>query len=123
MTQTVLISGAATGIGLTMAKAFVDAGHRVHICDASQESIQSVADSDPDITATTADVSKPEDVAQVFHQVRDLYGGLDVLINNAGIAGPSAPVESVDVEQWQRCIDIDLGGVFLMTRLGSADVA
>lgn len=115
MTQTVLISGAATGIGLVMAKAFAQLGHQVHVCDASKKAVEGLSESD--ITASVADVSQPDQVAEVFDEVTQRYGGLDVLVNNAGIAGPSAPVESVDVEQWRQCVDIDLGGVFYMTRL------
>ena len=112
----VLISGAATGIGLAIANSFRADGAQVHICDASPENVQALHKSDPDIGATVTDVGDPDQVLKLFEELDQRYGGLDVLVNNAGIAGPSMPVEEVGISDWQRCIDIDLGGVFYMAK-------
>ena len=68
------------------------------------------------ITATYADVAKLQDVERLFADVRRHLGGLDVLVNNAGIAGPTAKVEDIEPEDWDRCIAIDLSGMFYCTR-------
>ncbi len=70
------------------------------------------------VTATLCDVSDLKQVDQLFAGVRKHLGGLDVLVNNAGIAGPTGKVEDISVEDWRRCIDIDLNGMFYCTRLG-----
>ena len=115
-TGMVLISGGAAGIGRAIAESFLLAGAKVHVCDSSAESLDSFLAANTGATATLADVSNPLQVDQVFSDLRDRDNGLDILINNAGIAGPTAGVEDVRVEDWDRCIAVDLNGVFYMTR-------
>src|SRR6476619_6348026 len=84
----VLVTGGASGIGLVIARAFVDAGSRVHVCDASQQAVDALIEAESQtecnaITATLADVSDREAVDRVFADVDAQLGGLDVLINNA----------------------------------------
>jgi len=114
--QRVLITAAAAGIGHVMAGTFVKAGARVHICDvvkpATDETVKALG-----VTATMCDVSNLDQVDQLFSDVRKHLGGLDVLVNNAGIAGPTARIEEMNIEDWRRCIDIDLNGMFYCTRL------
>jgi len=112
----VLISGGAAGIGRTIAESFLLAGAKVHICDSSQQNIDSFLAANTDATATLADISVPGDVDRVFSDLRDRGEGLDILINNAGIAGPTANVEDVQIDDWDHCIAVDLAGVFYMTR-------
>ena len=112
MTDTsVLISGAASGIGRVIAEAFLADGAAVHICDASAEAIAEFAAANPGATATKADVSNPDDVARLFSGIDKL----DVLINNAGISGPSAGVEDVATDAWDDTIAVNLSGAFYMT--------
>jgi NAD(P)-dependent dehydrogenase (short-subunit alcohol dehydrogenase family) len=68
------------------------------------------------VTRSRADVSSPADVERLFHDAKQRLGGLDVLVNNAGIAGPTAKVEDIRPEDWERCIAIDLNGMFYCTR-------
>lgn len=114
--QRVLITAGAGGIGRAMAETFVKAGARVHICDvvesAMDETVKVLG-----VTATLCDVSNLKQVDQLFSDVKRHLGGLDALINNAGIAGPTARIEEIDVEDWRRCIDVDLSGMFYCTRL------
>jgi len=91
--RVVLISGAASGIGRRMAERFLAEGNRVHICDSSQENIDDFVAANSGATATLADIGKRGDVDMVFTDLLERYGRLDLLINNAGIAGPAAPVE------------------------------
>ena len=113
----VLITAGAAGIGRAMTDVFREAGARVHICDVAQSSIEETLKAFPGVTASLADVSKLADVENLFSDAARQLGGLDCLINNAGIAGPTGKVEDIAVADWQRCIDIDLNGMFYCTRL------
>ncbi|HEX4986025.1 MAG TPA: SDR family oxidoreductase [Burkholderiales bacterium] len=113
----VLITAGAAGIGRAMTDVFTRAGARVHICDVVQSSIDETRKAFPGVTATLADVSSLKDVDRLFADVRKELGGLDCLINNAGIAGPTGRVEDLPVEEWERCIDVDVNGMFYCTRL------
>jgi len=112
----VLISGGAAGIGRHIAEAFLDDGAKVHVCDSSSANIKSFLDSNPRATATQSDVSDAKSLDQVFADLENLYDGLNILINNAGIAGPTAAVEDIDVDEWDVCIAVNLSGTFYMTR-------
>lgn len=112
-----LITAGASGIGCVMAEAFIGQGYRVHVCDSDAAVIDSLLQAHPDTSATQADVSNVTQVAQVFDDLIKLYGRLDVLVNNAGIAGPTANVEDIDPAEWDRTIAVNLGGHFYCTRL------
>ncbi|UCD69005.1 MAG: SDR family oxidoreductase [Betaproteobacteria bacterium] len=113
----VLITAGAGGIGRAMTDVFHQAGARVHICDVSQLALDETTKAFSEVTATRADVSSLDDVDRLFADVRSQLGGLDCLINNAGIAGPTGKVEEIDVTEWERCIAVDLNGMFYCTRL------
>jgi NAD(P)-dependent dehydrogenase (short-subunit alcohol dehydrogenase family) len=102
----VIVTAGGAGIGHVIAQTFVDAGARVHTCDVD-------AKTKPD---TIADVAKLADVERLFQDAQAKLGGLDVLVNNAGIAGPTANVEDIDPADWDRCIAVDLSGMFYCTR-------
>lgn len=112
----VLISGGAAGIGRTIAAAFLEAGAAVHVFDTSPEHIEEFLAGHPSATATQANISDPDAVDTVFAELRDHYGRLAVLVNNAGVAGPTAPVEDTPIDAWAECIDVDLNGFFYVTR-------
>lgn len=114
--QRVLITAGAGGIGRVMTETFVKAGAKVHICDVVQPAIDETVKV-LGVTATLCDVSDVKQVDQLFADVKKRLGGLDVLVNNAGIAGPTGRVEEISIEDWRRCIDIDLNGMFYCTRL------
>jgi NAD(P)-dependent dehydrogenase (short-subunit alcohol dehydrogenase family) len=100
-----------------MTETFVKAGATVHICDVVQTALYETTKALPSVSATLCDVSDPQQVDQLFADVREKLGGLDILVNNAGIAGPTAKVEDVAIEDWRRCIAVDLDGMFYCTRL------
>jgi len=112
----VLISGGAAGIGRSIASAFLDNGAAVHVLDASEEHIIEFLAAHPSATATLANIANPDDVDTVFTELLSHYGRLTVLVNNAGVAGPTAPVEDTAIEEWAQCINIDLNGFFYVTR-------
>jgi len=111
----VIVTAGAAGIGLAIARTFRDHGATVHVCDIDDKVLAAL---DKDIHRTKADVSSAADVERLFADARRTLGGLDVLVNNAGIAGPTAKVEDIGIEDWDRCIAIDLNGMFYCTRKG-----
>jgi NAD(P)-dependent dehydrogenase (short-subunit alcohol dehydrogenase family) len=113
--RTVLISGAAAGIGRSISEAFIAEGAQVHICDSSAEAIAAFLKANPTATATQADVASASDVDRVVTDFSNSYGQLDILVNNAGISGPVAAVENIAPDDWDRCIAVNLSGAFYMT--------
>ena len=113
----VLVTAGANGIGLAIARAFVGEGAKVHTCDVDRSALSALASSDPAITQTHCDVADRTAVGKLFEDAIKTLGGLDVLVNNAGIAGPTARVEEMHPDDWDRCIDICLTGQFNCTRL------
>ena len=113
----VLVTAGAAGIGLEIARAFVREGARVHVCDVDPDALAALAKSDPAISASRADVADRASVAALFAAVKERFGGLDVLVNNAGIAGPTGKVEEINPEDWDRCVDVCLTGQFNCVRL------
>jgi NAD(P)-dependent dehydrogenase (short-subunit alcohol dehydrogenase family) len=112
----VLVTAGAAGIGRVMARTFVEHGAQVHICDVDEKALAATKKQLPGVSQTVADVSKVEDVERLFEDVKKHLRGLDVLVNNAGVAGPTALVEDIKPEDWDRCIAIDLNGMFYCTR-------
>ena len=88
-------------------------GAQVHICDVSDAFLADFRAAHPKAGVTQADVASDADVARLFDDVKASLGGLDALINNAGIAGPTGGVEEITPEDWRRTIDICLTGQFL----------
>ena len=112
----VLVTAGASGIGRAIAGAFAEHGARVHICDNSEELLRTCKAERPDLGATLCDVGDEAQVDRLFEDVLAALGGLDVLINNAGIAGPTARVEEIDPAEWRRTVDVNLNGQFYCAR-------
>lgn len=113
----VLVTAGAAGIGRAIATTFLQHGARVHVCDVDEQALAALKSDTPAITQTVADVAKLADVDRLFADAKRELGGLDVLVNNAGIAGPTGLVEEIRPEDWDRCIDVDLNAMFYCTRL------
>ncbi|MGH6991003.1 MAG: SDR family oxidoreductase, partial [Stellaceae bacterium] len=113
--QRAIVTAGAAGIGRAILEVLVAAGARVHTCDVDAQALAECKAATGAGT-TPADVSDDAAVGRLFDEARAALGGLDVLVNNAGIAGPTGAVEEVDPAEWRRCIDIDLTGQFLCTR-------
>ncbi len=114
--QRVMITAAASGIGRSIAKAFADEGARVHICDVNADAVAAFAEEFPDITATTVNVRSEAEVDAWFDAALADMEGLDVLVNNAGIKGPTAPIDDIELADWKECIEICLDAQFLCAR-------
>jgi NAD(P)-dependent dehydrogenase (short-subunit alcohol dehydrogenase family) len=113
----VLVTAGASGIGLEIARSFIREGARVHLCDVDEGALASLATSDPDATRSLADVANRSDVTRLFDKALRTLGGLDVLVNNAGVAGPTARVDEVDPEDWDRTLQVNITGQFNCVRL------
>ena len=112
----VLVTAGAAGIGRAIARTFHEHGARVHVCDVDDKALKEFAAENPSITLTLADVADVSQVDKLCEDVRRTLGGLDVLVNNAGIAGPTARVEDIRPEDWERCLAVDVNGMFYCTR-------
>jgi NAD(P)-dependent dehydrogenase (short-subunit alcohol dehydrogenase family) len=113
----VLVTAGGNGIGLAIARRFAAEGAKVHACDVDGTALSALATSDPEITSTQCDVSDRSSVDKLFAETLEKLGGLDVLVNNAGIAGPTSKIEEMHPEDWDRCVAICLTGQFNCTRL------
>lgn len=114
--KTAIVTGGTRGIGRKIAEALVDAGARVAICGRDAGTVrQAVSELNSrgggEATGEAADIAQWDEVARFFESVGAQFGGLDVLINNAGI-GVFRPVGQLTVEDWQRTIGLNLSGVF-----------
>jgi|SRR5262245_55627191 len=112
----VLVTAGAAGIGRVIARTFSEHGARVHICDVDEKALAAAKKELPGMSQSVADVARLDQVERLFEDVKKQLHGLDVLVNNAGIAGPTAKVEDIRPEDWDRCIAVDLNGMFYCTR-------
>jgi NAD(P)-dependent dehydrogenase (short-subunit alcohol dehydrogenase family) len=113
----VLVTAGAGGIGKAIAETFADAGAKVFVCDVDKRALEAFRAVRPEIGGGITDVADPRQVDGLFDAAKAFLGGLDVLVNNAGIAGPTAPVEEIELADWDRTIAVDLNGMFYCTRL------
>jgi len=109
----VLVTAGAAGIGRAIAAGFVREGARVHVCDVDDAALAAL---DPVIGRSRCDVADRAQVAALFGDALATLGGLDVLVNNAGIAGPTGRLEDINPEDWDRCLEVCLTGQFNCAR-------
>jgi NAD(P)-dependent dehydrogenase (short-subunit alcohol dehydrogenase family) len=112
----VLVTAGAGGIGAAIARAFHEAGSRVHVCDLDRCALDRMTAETPGITGSMADASVAADVDLVFDDLQVTLGGLDVLVGNAGIAGPTGPIEAIDGAGWERTIAVNLHSQYYFAR-------
>ena len=115
--QCVLITAGATGIGAEFARAFAATGAKVFTCDIDEPALDALAQEIPGLGTTVCDMSSRAAIEKMVPQAIKTLGGLDVLINNAGIAGPTAPVDNMPPEEWDRTLAVNITGMFDVTRL------
>ena len=102
MAQSVLVTAGASGIGKEIASAFAAIGAKVCVCDINAKALDTAAKDISGLKTVVCDVSKRDDIERMVAASVEALGGLDVLVNNAGISGPTAPVEDADPDQWRR---------------------
>ncbi len=118
-----IITGASIGLGFEIAKKYLEAGASLMICARDEvllhraaQVLRTLAGSRQSVLALPADVSKPADVTALIAGALREFGRLDVLVNNAGVAGPCGAIDAIDWEEWIRAIQINLLGSVLLSR-------
>jgi NAD(P)-dependent dehydrogenase (short-subunit alcohol dehydrogenase family) len=117
MSQRVLITAGASGIGREFARAFAAQGAKVYVCDIDEVGLASLAKEIPGLTAKRRDMGSRAEIEAMVPEAVAALGGLDVLINNAGIAGPTLPVEKMPPAEWDRVVAVNITAMFDVTRL------
>ena len=115
--KVILVTAGASGIGRCIAETFLKDGNTVHICDVNSDYINDFLKSNPMATASQVDVSNFDEVKTLFEDIKKIYGKIDVLINNAGIPGVSSLLEDAPIDDWKQTIDVNLNGMFYVTKL------
>jgi NAD(P)-dependent dehydrogenase (short-subunit alcohol dehydrogenase family) len=116
MAQRVLITAGAASIGKEIAGAFAANRAAVCVCDIDVAALDAARSDIASLKTIVCDVSKRADIERMVGEAATALGGIDVLVNNAGIAGPTAPVEEIDPDAWEQVMKIDLTGTFNVTR-------
>lgn len=112
----VAITAGAGGIGLEIARVLHALGARIAISDIDAQALQAAGQELGHCLAIQADVSDEHSVDAFFDVIQSEMGGLDALINNAGIAGPTGMIHDISPAEWRKCIDVCLTGQFLCAR-------
>jgi NAD(P)-dependent dehydrogenase (short-subunit alcohol dehydrogenase family) len=112
----VLVTAGASGVGGVIARAFHEADARVHVCDIDRAALDRLRTDAPGITGSMADASVAADADLVFDDLQVTLGGLDVLVNNASISGPTVPIESIDTVAWERTVAVNLNSQYYFAR-------
>lgn len=115
----VLITAGASGIGLAMGQAFDAAGYQVWVADVDQQALDACPSHWQRSCVNAADEAQ---VAALFLDIYAIWKGLDVLCANAGIAGPTAPVEKVALDDWKTCVSVNLEGAFLAAKYAAPNM-
>ncbi|MDA0301153.1 MAG: SDR family NAD(P)-dependent oxidoreductase [Chloroflexi bacterium] len=110
-----LVTGAGTGIGRAVAIALAEAGYTVVLAGRREEPLRETGTmlGGAEHLMVPTDVADPASVAALFEALRDAYGRIDLLFNNAGIGAPAVPFEDLSFEDWKRVVDVNLNGAFL----------
>jgi NAD(P)-dependent dehydrogenase (short-subunit alcohol dehydrogenase family) len=115
-----LVTGAGSGIGKAVALGLMAEGYAVALAGRRREPLEAVAREGKDALAVPSDVSNPESVDTLFAAIKQRYGRLDLVFNNAGVNAPAVPVEELPVQTWLNVINANVTGVFLCTRAAFA---
>lgn len=123
--RTAIVTGGSRGIGKEMAEGFAEAGANLVICARRTEWLEKAANEFSErgfnLETVVADVSKPDDVQTVINSAAARFGTVDILMNNAGVSWGAMP-EDMTLEQWQKVIDVNLTGCFLMAQAAGREM-
>jgi NAD(P)-dependent dehydrogenase (short-subunit alcohol dehydrogenase family) len=112
----VVVTAGSAGIGWAITRAFVEAGAHTHICGLDSAHLEACKQTYPQLGVSVADVTDPAQVDALFDDVPEGFGGLDIPVNNAGISGPTGPIENSGIEDWAHTLDVNLQGSFYCLR-------
>ena len=116
----VVVTAGAAGIGQAIATGFRQAGADVHVCDIDPAAVDAARAAG--FAAMLCDAADPDQSRAFFDAARADMGGFDVVIANAGIAGPTASIDDVDEAAWDRTLEVNLRGVYLAARYAAPDL-
>ena len=120
MAQTIIVTGASSGIGHAAASKFLDAGWQVGLVARRREALQKLAKGYENAHVLVADVTSSDAVAAVFRDFVASAGRLDALFNNAGTFGANGPIDEITLEDWHKVLDVNLNGMFYVARAAFA---
>ncbi len=115
----VIVTAGAGGIGREIVRTLREAGARIHACDIDSAALAKLKADFSGVTTSLCDVGDPAAVDAMFAESQAALGGLDALVNNTGIAGPTGPIESLDIGAWEKTLAINLSGQFYCARLAA----
>ena len=116
----VLITAGASGIGAQIARDFLNAGHKVAICDIDAEAVREFQTQNPtkkNLQASVCDATDPAQMSAFFTEAQAHLGGLDVVVASAGTGGPAGAIETLTAPDWNACIAANLTSAFLTAKL------
>ena len=116
MTQRILVTAGAAGIGRAIAEAFLEDGADVAICDVDTEQLAAMQEAHPTLIASQVDVTNEAEMDAFLRQLEERWQGIDVVCANAGTGGPAGRIETLDFNEWQHCVATNLHGSFLTCR-------
>ena len=120
--KTALVTGASSGIGAAVAKALAAAGLKTAVCARRRDRLEQLCnEAGGNVTAYECDLRETEDITGMFADIRANWGGVDVLVNNAGL-GHNQPLMSGDVEAWREMLDVNVLALLLCTREAVTDM-
>lgn len=122
MVNSILITGASSGIGRAVAILFLDAGWQVGLVARRRDKLAELADGRANAHVLPADVTDASALKGAFDDFVTTTGRLDVLFNNAGMFGPSAPIDEIALEDWQQVLNVNVSGMFYAARLAFAQM-
>lgn len=116
MTQRVLVTAGAAGIGRAIAEAFLADGADVAICDVDNEQLAAMQEAHPRLIAAKTDVTNEAEMDAFLRHLEERWQGVDVVCANAGTGGPAGRIETLDFDEWKQCVATNLHGSFLTCR-------
>lgn len=116
MAQTIIITGASSGIGAAVAHKFLESGWNVALLARRLDKLTEVSESFENALSIVCDVTDEDSVQNSFDEVQNHFGAIDVLFNNAGIFPPGSRIDQISLDAWQASVDVNLTGMFLSAR-------
>ncbi|MDG2197520.1 MAG: SDR family oxidoreductase [SAR324 cluster bacterium] len=112
----VIVSAGGSGIGLAIVQGFLAEGAEVATCDINPELVSELKRNHPSVYGEEVDVADAQAVQQFTQSAIGKLGGLDCLVNNAGIAGPTSPIEEIPEADWERCLSVCLNSQYFFIK-------